>query len=94
MRNEKLVLKIIEKCMELNSLGQDSFFRFSGHVKEISVEVCKKKWKNIDMSKYKDYEEMHLANYRLYSSAYTSDTKKLKEIIEKLEAIEKEVKEW
>ena len=55
MRNEKLVIKIIEKCIKLNSLGQDSFFRFSGHVKEISIEVCKKKWKNIDMSKYKDY---------------------------------------
>ena len=94
MRNEKLVLKIIEKCMKLNSLGQDSFFRFSGHVKGIDVEVYKGKWKNIDMSKYRDYEEMHLANYRLYSKAYTTDTKKLKEIIEKLEAIEKEVKEW
>ena len=91
MRNEKLVLKIIEKCIKLNSLGQDSFFIFSGHVKGIDVQVCKKKWKNIDMSKYKDYEEMHLANYRIYSSAYTSDTKKLKEIIEKLEAIEEEV---
>ncbi len=91
MRNEKLVLKIIEKCMKLNTLGQDSFFRFSGHVKGIDVQVCKKKWKNIDMHKYKDYEEMHLANYRLYENVYTSNTKKLKEIIEKLEAIEKEV---
>ena len=42
MRNEKLVIKIIEKCTKLNTLGQDSFFRFSGHVKEISVAVCKK----------------------------------------------------
>ena len=91
MRNEKLVLKIIEKCMKLNSLGQDSFFSFSGHVKEIDIHVCKEKWKNIVMSKYKNYEDMHLANYRLYSNAYTSDTKKLKEIIEKLEAIEEEV---
>ena len=92
MRNEKLVIKIIEKCIKLNSLGQDSFFSFSGHVKGIDVQVCKKKWKNIDMSKYKDYEEMRLANYRLCSNAYTSDTKKLKEIIEKLEAIEEEVR--
>lgn len=53
MRNEKLVIKIIEKCMKLNTLGQDSFFRFSGHVKGIDVQVCKKKWKDINMSKYK-----------------------------------------
>ena len=77
--------------MELNNLGQDTFFRLAGHVQAIDVQVCKEKWEDIDMSKYRDYEEMHLANYRLYSKAYTSDTKKLKEIIEKLEAIEKEV---
>ena len=92
MRNEKLILKIIEKCMRLNSLGQDSFFRFSGHVKSIDVEVCKKKWKDIDYSKYNDYEEAHLIYYRIHANAYTSDTKKLKEILEKLEEIEKEVR--
>ena len=92
MRNEKLILKIIEKCMRLNSLGQDSFFRFSGHVKAIDVKVCKKKWKDIDYSKYNDYEEAHLIYYRIHANAYTSDTKKLKEIIEKLEAIEEEVR--
>ena len=92
MRNEKLILKIIEKCMRLNTLGQDSFFRFHGHVKGIGVEVCKKKWKAIDYSKYNDYEEAHLIYYRIHADAYTSDTKKLKEIIEKLEAIEEEVR--
>ena len=92
MRNEKLILKIIEKVMRLNALGQHSFFRFHGHVKIIDVEVCKKKWKNIDYSKYNDYEEAHLIYYRIHADAYTSDTKKLKEIIEKLEAIEEEVR--
>ena len=94
MENEKLLLEIFEKCMELNNLGQDTFFRFSGHVEEIVVEVFKGKWKEIDDNKYADYEEMFLANYRLQANAYATDTKKLKEIIEKLEAIEKEVKEW
>ena len=26
MENEKLLLEIFEKCMELNNLGQDTFF--------------------------------------------------------------------
>ena len=97
MENEKLLLEIFEKCMELNNLGQDTFFRLAGHVQAIDVQVCKEKWEDIDMSKYKDYEEMHLANYRIYSSAYISDTNKLEKITNELDCLirlRKEVKEW
>lgn len=92
MRNESLVLKIFEKCMKLDSLGQDSFFSFSGHVKTVDVRVCNGKWKNIEnpgrVEWDRDYDKLFRTRYY---GEHTSDTKKLKEIIEKLEVIEKEV---
>ena len=97
MRNEKLVLKIIEKCMELNNLGQDTFFRLAGHVQAIDVQVCKEKWEDINRRKYVDYDEMIFLNYSLYANAYISDTNKLEKITNELDCLirlRKEVKEW
>ena len=87
MENEKLLLEIFEKCMELNNLGQDTFFRLAGDVQAIDVEVCKEKWE----------DEMIFLNYGLYANSYISDTNKLEKITNELDCLirlRKEVKEW
>ena len=96
MENENLLFKILDKCMQLNNLGQDTFFRLAGHVQAIDVQVCKEKWEDINRRKYVDYDEMIFLNYSLYANAYISDTNKLEEIINELDRLirlRKEVKE-
>lgn len=89
-----LLHRILDACLEINSLGCDSFFSFSGHVNDIDVMVSNGTWSE-DNEPLVRFNSIPLArNSRHYSGGAiieTSPEEELKALAFRLEDLKGEI---
>ena len=85
--------RVLDSVIDINNAGHDSFFSFSGHVKDIDVKVYENRWEDdeIVINESSLYLTQSTYEYSGEESVLVTPEERLKVLCERLEGFKAEM---